>query len=194
MLSSVGTFSFQVNYFFKLMLMFLIRISKLMSGEIEMGSVGQRFLFHQMEDGATFSIASIFSRLRAPQPAREALARRPCPPGTEVELCTLYGEAASCVHGRAAHWVLGPNRVLRQPEGVGNPEEIHAKLIRLHPSLKNRYVVAVGLECGKICLYSWKKTDQVPEINDWIRCVETSQRYFFPVFASTRSDRHRWSL
>nr|XP_010333729.1 elongator complex protein 2 isoform X2 [Saimiri boliviensis boliviensis] len=43
----------------------------------------------------------------------------------------------------------------------------------LHPS--QRYVVAVGLECGKICLYTWKKTNQVPEINDWIRCVETSQ-------------------
>ncbi|KAM7228719.1 hypothetical protein CapIbe_020007 [Capra ibex] len=42
-------------------------------------------------------------------------------------------------------------------------------------NLSQRYVVAVGLECGKICLYSWKKTDQVPEINDWIRCVETSQ-------------------
>ncbi|XP_025786816.1 elongator complex protein 2 isoform X3 [Puma concolor] len=38
-----------------------------------------------------------------------------------------------------------------------------------------RYVVAVGLECGKICLYTWKKTDQVPEINDWTHCVETSQ-------------------
>ncbi|GAB5579457.1 elongator complex protein 2 isoform X2 [Prionailurus iriomotensis] len=38
-----------------------------------------------------------------------------------------------------------------------------------------RYVVAIGLECGKICLYTWKKTDQVPEINDWTHCVETSQ-------------------
>uniref|UniRef100_A0A2K6RU22 Elongator complex protein 2 n=1 Tax=Rhinopithecus roxellana TaxID=61622 RepID=A0A2K6RU22_RHIRO len=43
----------------------------------------------------------------------------------------------------------------------------------LHPS--QRYVVAVGLECGKICLYTWKKIDQVPEINDWTHCVETSQ-------------------
>ncbi|XP_065746253.1 elongator complex protein 2 isoform X4 [Phocoena phocoena] len=42
-------------------------------------------------------------------------------------------------------------------------------------NLTQRYVVAVGLECGKICLYSWKKTDQVPEINDWRHCVETSQ-------------------
>uniref|UniRef100_A0A8C0I4J0 Elongator complex protein 2 n=1 Tax=Balaenoptera musculus TaxID=9771 RepID=A0A8C0I4J0_BALMU len=42
-------------------------------------------------------------------------------------------------------------------------------------NLSQRYVVAVGLECGKICLYSWKKTDQVPEINDWMHCVETSQ-------------------
>nr|XP_014977325.2 elongator complex protein 2 [Macaca mulatta] len=47
----------------------------------------------------------------------------------------------------------------------------------LHPALhpSQRYVVAVGLECGKICLYTWKKTDQVPEINDWTHCVETSQ-------------------
>ncbi|XP_044776844.1 elongator complex protein 2 isoform X7 [Neomonachus schauinslandi] len=42
-------------------------------------------------------------------------------------------------------------------------------------SLSQRYVVAVGLECGKVCLYTWKKTDQVPEINDWTHCVETSQ-------------------
>lgn len=102
-----------------------------------MGSVAQRFLFHQMEDGATFSITSIFSILRAPQPAREALAHGPCPPGTEVELCSLDGEAASRVHSRAAHWILGPNRVLYQPEVVRNPEEIHAKLISLHLSLKN---------------------------------------------------------
>uniref|UniRef100_A0A5F4VYD2 Elongator complex protein 2 n=1 Tax=Callithrix jacchus TaxID=9483 RepID=A0A5F4VYD2_CALJA len=58
----------------------------------------------------------------------------------------------------------------------------------LHPS--QRYVVAVGLECGKICLYTWKKTNQVPEINDWIRCVETSQRYFFPIFVSIRLARN----
>ncbi|XP_006835140.1 PREDICTED: elongator complex protein 2 isoform X3 [Chrysochloris asiatica] len=43
----------------------------------------------------------------------------------------------------------------------------------LDPS--QRYIVAVGLECGKICLYSWKKTNQIPEINDWTQCVETSQ-------------------
>uniref|UniRef100_A0A9L0K1H0 Elongator complex protein 2 n=1 Tax=Equus asinus TaxID=9793 RepID=A0A9L0K1H0_EQUAS len=42
-------------------------------------------------------------------------------------------------------------------------------------NLSQRYVVAVGLECGKICLYTWRKTDQVPEINDWTHCVETSQ-------------------
>ncbi|XP_040840843.1 elongator complex protein 2 isoform X6 [Ochotona curzoniae] len=43
----------------------------------------------------------------------------------------------------------------------------------LNPS--QRYVVAVGLERGKIYLYTWKKTNQVPEVNDWICCVETSQ-------------------
>uniref|UniRef100_A0A8D2BMW5 Elongator complex protein 2 n=1 Tax=Sus scrofa TaxID=9823 RepID=A0A8D2BMW5_PIG len=42
-------------------------------------------------------------------------------------------------------------------------------------NLSQRYIVAVGLECGKISLYSWKKTNQVPEINDWIHCVKTSQ-------------------
>nr|KAF6471231.1 elongator acetyltransferase complex subunit 2 [Molossus molossus] len=42
-------------------------------------------------------------------------------------------------------------------------------------NLSRRYVVAVGLECGKICLYTWKKTDQVPEVNDWTHCIETSQ-------------------
>uniref|UniRef100_A0A9L0JW41 Elongator complex protein 2 n=1 Tax=Equus asinus TaxID=9793 RepID=A0A9L0JW41_EQUAS len=59
-------------------------------------------------------------------------------------------------------------------------------------NLSQRYVVAVGLECGKICLYTWRKTDQVPEINDWTHCVETSQRYFLPIFASIALDRkHR---
>lgn len=109
-----------------------------------------------MEDGATFSIASIFSRLRAPQPARKRWLAGLAHQGQRWN-CAPSMERRLCVHGRAAHWVLGPNRVLRQPEGVGNPEEIHAKLISLHPSFKNRYVVAVGLECGKICLYSWKK-------------------------------------
>ncbi|KAF6087935.1 elongator acetyltransferase complex subunit 2 [Phyllostomus discolor] len=42
-------------------------------------------------------------------------------------------------------------------------------------NLSQRYVVAVGLECGKICLYTWKKTDQIPEVNDWTRSIETSQ-------------------
>ncbi|XP_075389373.1 elongator complex protein 2 isoform X2 [Tenrec ecaudatus] len=40
-------------------------------------------------------------------------------------------------------------------------------------SLSQRYIIAVGLERGKICLYSWKKT--FPEINDWTFCVETSR-------------------
>ncbi|KAL6081938.1 hypothetical protein STEG23_002192, partial [Scotinomys teguina] len=35
-----------------------------------------------------------------------------------------------------------------------------------------RYLIAVGLENGKICLYSWKKT--VQEVNDWTQCIETS--------------------
>ncbi|XP_037364539.1 elongator complex protein 2 [Talpa occidentalis] len=42
-------------------------------------------------------------------------------------------------------------------------------------NLSQRYILAIGLECGKICLYTWKKTDQIPEVNDWTHCVETSQ-------------------
>lgn len=60
--------------------------------------------------------------------------------------------------------------------------EIHVINQSFLLSLKNRYIVAVGLECGKVCLYTWKKTDQVPEINDWTHCVETSQRYFLTIF------------
>ncbi|ERE82229.1 elongator complex protein 2-like isoform 1 [Cricetulus griseus] len=37
-----------------------------------------------------------------------------------------------------------------------------------------RYVIALGLESGKICLYSWKKTSQ--EVNDWTLCIETNPR------------------
>lgn len=35
-----------------------------------------------------------------------------------------------------------------------------------------RYIVAVGLESGKICIYSWSKTNQ--ETKDWTSCVETT--------------------
>ncbi|CAK6447995.1 unnamed protein product [Pipistrellus nathusii] len=42
-------------------------------------------------------------------------------------------------------------------------------------NLSQRYIVAIGLECGRICLYTWKKTNQFPEVNDWAPCVETSQ-------------------
>uniref|UniRef100_A0A2K5NCR8 Elongator complex protein 2 n=1 Tax=Cercocebus atys TaxID=9531 RepID=A0A2K5NCR8_CERAT len=51
---------------------------------------------------------------------------------------------------------------------------VTAVSVSLHPSQRS-VSVWVGLECGKICLYTWKKTDQVPEINDWAHCVETSQ-------------------
>lgn len=42
----------------------------------------------------------------------------------------------------------------------------------LHPS--QRYVVAVGLSVERFA-YTPGKTDEVPEINDWTHCVETSQ-------------------
>ncbi|KAM6135431.1 elongator complex protein 2 isoform 2-T2 [Pterocles gutturalis] len=35
-----------------------------------------------------------------------------------------------------------------------------------------RYIVAVGLENGKIILYTWKQSGQEPERTDWTTCVE----------------------
>ncbi|XP_028908873.1 elongator complex protein 2 isoform X1 [Ornithorhynchus anatinus] len=42
-------------------------------------------------------------------------------------------------------------------------------------TLEGRDIVAVGLECGKILVYTWKATDQKSPLNDWIKCVETNQ-------------------
>lgn len=44
----------------------LIELGDIQSGEIEIGSVAQRFLFHQIQDCSTFSVTSVFSRMRAP--------------------------------------------------------------------------------------------------------------------------------
>ncbi|EMP33910.1 Elongator complex protein 2 [Chelonia mydas] len=35
------------------------------------------------------------------------------------------------------------------------------------------YIVAVGLECGKMNLYTWKQSEQRPALTDWTKCVET---------------------
>ncbi|XP_074844007.1 elongator complex protein 2 isoform X2 [Carettochelys insculpta] len=35
------------------------------------------------------------------------------------------------------------------------------------------YIIAVGLECGKINLYTWKQSEQRPALTDWIKCFET---------------------
>ncbi|NXG38035.1 ELP2 protein, partial [Dromaius novaehollandiae] len=35
-----------------------------------------------------------------------------------------------------------------------------------------RYIVAVGLECGKINLHTWKQSGQEPALADWTKCVE----------------------
>uniref|UniRef100_A0A8B9T7R2 Elongator complex protein 2 n=1 Tax=Anas platyrhynchos TaxID=8839 RepID=A0A8B9T7R2_ANAPL len=35
-----------------------------------------------------------------------------------------------------------------------------------------RYIVAVGLENGKIILYTWKQSGQEPALADWTKCVE----------------------
>ncbi|NXC17397.1 ELP2 protein, partial [Corythaeola cristata] len=37
-----------------------------------------------------------------------------------------------------------------------------------------RYIVAVGLENGKIILYTWKQSGQEPALADWTMCVEMS--------------------
>ncbi|XP_068792398.1 elongator complex protein 2 isoform X2 [Struthio camelus] len=35
-----------------------------------------------------------------------------------------------------------------------------------------RYIIAVGLECGKINLHTWKRSGQEPALADWTKCVE----------------------
>ncbi|XP_051825717.1 elongator complex protein 2 isoform X2 [Antechinus flavipes] len=42
-------------------------------------------------------------------------------------------------------------------------------------TLTGRYIVAVGLECGRIDLYTWEKTLQKPLSSDWTKCIETNQ-------------------
>ncbi|XP_044513787.1 elongator complex protein 2 isoform X6 [Gracilinanus agilis] len=41
-------------------------------------------------------------------------------------------------------------------------------------TLARRYIVALGLECGKICLYTWEKSYQKPASSDWSKCIETN--------------------
>lgn len=64
----------------------------------------------------------------------------------------------------------------KKDSGQVEMREIHAEPACLLPPF--RYVVAIGLENGKICLFSWKKTSQ--EVNDWTRFIETNPRYFLP--------------
>uniref|UniRef100_A0A8C4VKS4 Elongator complex protein 2 n=2 Tax=Gopherus evgoodei TaxID=1825980 RepID=A0A8C4VKS4_9SAUR len=40
-------------------------------------------------------------------------------------------------------------------------------------ALDESYIIAVGLECGKINLYTWKQSEQRPVLTDWTKCVET---------------------
>ncbi|XP_074135329.1 elongator complex protein 2 isoform X2 [Sminthopsis crassicaudata] len=42
-------------------------------------------------------------------------------------------------------------------------------------TLTGRYIVALGLECGRIDLYTWDKTLQKPLSSDWTKCIETNQ-------------------
>ncbi|KAM9097565.1 elongator complex protein 2 [Sarcophilus harrisii] len=42
-------------------------------------------------------------------------------------------------------------------------------------TLTGRYIVALGLECGRIDLYTWEKTLQKPLSSDWTKCIETNQ-------------------
>ncbi|XP_027724834.1 elongator complex protein 2 isoform X4 [Vombatus ursinus] len=41
-------------------------------------------------------------------------------------------------------------------------------------TLARRYIVALGLECGKISLYTWEETLQNPASSDWTKCIETN--------------------
>lgn len=43
----------------------------------------------------------------------------------------------------------------------------------------NSYIIAIGLECGKINVYTWKQCEEKSALNDWTKCLETDNRYAF---------------
>ncbi|NWR71591.1 ELP2 protein, partial [Centropus unirufus] len=51
-------------------------------------------------------------------------------------------------------------------------DSVTAVAISRVPAPDGRYIVAVGLENGKIILYTWKQSGQEPTLADWTMCIE----------------------
>ncbi|XP_072186030.1 elongator complex protein 2 isoform X1 [Excalfactoria chinensis] len=54
-----------------------------------------------------------------------------------------------------------------------------------------RYVVAIGLESGKINFYTWKQSGQEPSAADWIKCVEMDNSQSHALAVKRLCWRHR---
>ncbi|OXB80227.1 UNVERIFIED_CONTAM: hypothetical protein H355_011587 [Colinus virginianus] len=54
-----------------------------------------------------------------------------------------------------------------------------------------RYVVAVGLENGKINFYTWKQSGQEPTVSDWTKCVEMDNSQSHALAVKRLCWRHR---
>ncbi|XP_005998734.1 elongator complex protein 2 [Latimeria chalumnae] len=42
-------------------------------------------------------------------------------------------------------------------------------------SLDERYIIAVGLDCGKILFYKWKACEDPSSVTDWVKCLEVDR-------------------
>lgn len=67
--------------------------------------------------------------------------------------------------------------------------ESTSEIVKLYTSPKNltpqkwpplcSYLLAVGLECGRILLYTWRPGQQTGDGHDWRGCGETDVSYLF---------------
>nr|BAE39766.1 unnamed protein product [Mus musculus] len=85
--------------------------------------------------------------------------------GSRDKKVVVWGECKSS-HNPMEHPIRPCSSIL----DVGSSVTAVSVCPVLNPA--QRYIVAIGLESGKICIYSWNKTNQ--EINDWTSCVETN--------------------
>lgn len=85
--------------------------------------------------------------------------------GSRDKKVVVWGECKSS-HNPMEHPIRPCSSIL----DVGSSVTAVSVCPVLNPA--QRYIVAIGLESGKICIYSWNKTNQ--ELNDWTSCVETN--------------------
>ncbi|XP_062425686.1 elongator complex protein 2 isoform X4 [Rhea pennata] len=54
-----------------------------------------------------------------------------------------------------------------------------------------RYIIAIGLECGKIKLHTWKQSGQEPALADWTNCVEMNNSQSHALAVKSLCWRHQ---